>query len=201
MDGRPHAAIPNDAICSSIAKIYSAEIGDLPTTHIPFIIKKSNLSLPVVLGALYVALSAREKAGRYIERLNSEMEQHIFKRTALQKRIDECLLLFSDGSMLFAISLVLASKYLIDRSYVNKTWANILMMDVETVNMYERTLLHVFDHNVEITERALVRVLDRVVGGDKVGSVIVSVEKKEPAGCLGKLLKKVASCFSFHKQC
>lgn len=180
---------PNDAICTSIAKLYAIETGDI-SIQLPHIIKKSNLSLSVVLGALYLSLSSRGRAVEYIERLRREMELYVYRRNTLQKRIDDCLLLFSDSTMLFSISLIVSSKHLVDRAYVNRTWSQMLMINLEIVNAFERTLLEVLDHNVEINEVKLRRVLDRIR------------EDKEcrkggclKGGCLRRVIRGVTACF------
>jgi len=182
----------NDALCNSIAKFCSAEMGGSFSPQIPFIIRKSNLPLPVVLGGVYLALSSREKAAKYIERLNTEREHQVFKRGIIQKRIDECLHLFSDGPTLLSIAMIVANKVLVDRAYVNKTWAGILGVPVDEISTYEKTLLHVLEHNVEIGERALVRALDRIM---EVGEGTRRDEKKKK-GPFYKILKKIVACLS-----
>ncbi|KAI5185543.1 hypothetical protein NEHOM01_0902 [Nematocida homosporus] len=181
------ALAPNEVLCATIGKIYSAETGEASSSHISYIIKRASLSMPVVLCALYLAVSAREKAAQYIGSLREEMEAHIFQREELQKKIDTCLQLCENSATLFSICLIIASKYLVDRVYINRTWANILMMDKSQINAYERILLHVFDHNIDISETSLKFVLQKVHRFS-----YVHPPKKE--GKLLRTLKNLAAC-------
>lgn len=180
------AHIPNELLCTTIGKIYSRETGDASSSHISYVIKRTNLSTPVVLGALYLAVSAREKAAQYVGRLREEMEVHLLRRDHLNKKIDLCLKLCGNASTLFYISLIISSKYMVDRAYGNKTWSNVLMMDRKQINDYERVLLHVFNHKIDITEETIRTVLE------KVQSTRAPPLKKE--GKLTQTLKKIISC-------
>ncbi|KAI5189772.1 hypothetical protein NECID01_0678 [Nematocida sp. AWRm77] len=153
---------PNEMLCATIARIYSLETGDSSSTQISYIIRRANLSTPVVLGGLYLAVLAREKASGYIGELREEMESYVLRREGLQKKIDMCLKLCENSSVLFSISLILSSKYLVDRSYVNRTWANILMLDKFSINEKERTLLHIFNHSIDLTEKSLMSIFERI---------------------------------------
>ncbi|OAG31577.1 hypothetical protein NEDG_00052 [Nematocida displodere] len=184
------ALAPNDVLCSTIGKLYSLETGDRASAQISFTIKRANLSTPVVLGAFYLAVAAREKASGYISRLQEEMEAHVIRREGIQKQIDNCLRLCENASVLFSMSLILSSKYLVDRSYVNRTWSNILMMDRITVNEHERTLLLIFGHSIELTEAALVHVLQKM---QKTVSPPEAAPYKKESRLL-KIVKKAISC-------
>lgn len=181
------APAPNEMLCATIGRIYSIETGDSSSVDISYVIRRANLSTPVVLGAVYLAVLAREKAAAYIGRLREEMESFVLRREALQGKIDACLKLCENSSTLFSISLILSSKYLVDRSYVNRTWSNILMLDKFSINEKERTLLHIFNHSIDLTEHSLRSVLERIQKH--------APEKPTPKDSkLLRMLKRVASC-------
>ncbi|KAI5171724.1 hypothetical protein NEFER03_1029 [Nematocida sp. LUAm3] len=180
------AHLPNEILCATIGKIYSRETGDASSSHISYVIKRTNLSTPVVLGALYLAVSAREKAAQYVGKLREEIEVHHLRKEYLSKKIELCLKLCGNASTLFYISLIISSKYMVDRAYGNKTWSNVLMMDRKQINDYERVLLHIFDHQIEITEQTIRTVLEKVQNSR------APPLKKE--GKLAQTLRRIVSC-------
>ncbi|KAI5181028.1 hypothetical protein NEOKW01_1269 [Nematocida sp. AWRm80] len=181
-----------DALCTSITELYTSETKDSAGVQISYIIKRANLPTPVVLGALYLAVIAREKASDYVNALTIQIERHPLRKETLQKRIDACLQLCKCSTVLFSISFILSSKYLVDRSYINRTWSNILMLDRSTINTHERILLSIFDYQIILTEEMILSVLDKLQK-EKVP------RPKKKDNRVVKLLKRIISCI-FNKK-
>lgn len=182
------ALATNDLLYATIDRLYCMETGSNSSTQISYIIKRANLPVSVVLGALYLAVSARERAALYISKLRKEMATHVVRREVLQKRINSCLSLCENSTILFSISLILSSKYLVDRAYVNRTWSNILMIDRAQINNHERTLLYVFDHKIDISSQSIRGVLK------KIENTTQSAPKKE-SGFLCSIKKAICCIF------
>jgi len=176
----------NEALYSTLEKLYLEETGDPSSSQISCIIKRANLPTPVLLGGIYLAIVAREKAAVHMEALRKEILRDPLGKELLQKRLDAAIQLCGSSTALFSVSLIISSKYLVDRAYVNRTWSNILMMDKLTINEYERTLLSIFEHKVDITERSIMSVVERLKRNT------MAISKKE--GKLSKLLRKITSC-------
>lgn len=176
----------SEFLYTTIDRLYSLETGSRSSIEISYIIKRANLPVSVVLGALYLAVLARERAAQYIARLRKEMGVHIVRKESLQKRVDSCLALCENSSILFSISLILASKYLVDRAYINRTWSNILMLDKTQINTHERTLLHIFDHKIDISAQSIQSIIR------KIECTTQRPHKKDNKIIRG--LKKIVSC-------
>lgn len=189
-DGDAH--LPAETLCDLLGRMYSFETGSKESIKISYIIKRANLATPVVLGALFLAVSAREMAAAYIERAEQELGAHAFRKEALERKVGACLLLCNDSVLLFSISLVVSSKYLVDRAYINRTWSNIFMIDKRVVNEHERTLLSILNHRIDLTEEAISTVAVRM-RREGLGKP----EQKEGRDFrrLPRFLRKIISCF------
>lgn len=185
------AQVPTETLCAVLGRMYSLETGSKESIKISYIIKRANLATPVVLGALFLAVSAREMAAAYIERVKKELGSHAFRKEALEKKVGACLLLCNDSVLLFSISLVVSSKYLVDRAYINRTWSNIFMIDKRVVNEHERTLLCILNHRVDLTEEAISTVAARM---RKEGLGDPERKDKKDIRRLPRFLRRIISC-------
>ena len=53
---------------------------------------------------------------------------------------------------LFSVAMILANKYLEDRTFTNKTWASLTAMPISEVNIMEREFLTILDFNLGVNE-------------------------------------------------
>ncbi|OAG33044.1 hypothetical protein NEIG_00862 [Nematocida sp. ERTm5] len=146
MAEKKEEVIPNEVLQNTLNKL---QIADAPSNNqILYIIKRANLSSTVVLAAISLLFTAREKLSAYIQKIRSTPISTKHRALALERATT----LFNNMYILFSVCLVISSKYLIDRSYINRTWANILMINRHMLNSYEMCLLEALDYQVILTK-------------------------------------------------
>lgn len=185
MNDKKEEVLRNEILYSTLAKLQLTDTNN--TNQIAYVVRRANLSSTVVLAAVSLLLTAKEKLPGHIERLRKDLAESP-KQSAeyAEGKLEAALSLFNSPYMLFSISLILASKYLIDRSYINRTWANILMIEKDILNEYEWSLLEVFEYKIELKSTSLEDLLS------KLDRSLIKKEKKESK--LFKSIRKIASC-------
>lgn len=185
MNTKKDELLRNEILHTTLAKMQVTDGNN--TQQISYVVKRANLPNSVTLAAMSLLLSAKERLPVYIRSLK--------KRLALEKsapsegvleKIETAQILANSTYMLFSISLIISSKYLIDRSYINRTWSNILMIERHLVNQYERALLEILDYQINIASGSLEELKC------KMSSLCAKHEKKENK--IVRSIKKIVSC-------
>lgn len=185
MNTKKEEILRNEILHSTLAKLQIADSSS--TQQISYVIKRANLPSTVALAAVSLLVSAKEKAPAYIAALKRRVSNDKYGPTdKIEERIEIAQGLVNSTYMLFSISLIISSKYLIDRSYINRTWSNILMIERQLVNQYERSLLEILEYKVNVASRSL----DELKG--KIAALSSKSEKKENK--LVRSIKKIVSC-------
>ncbi|KAI5188778.1 hypothetical protein NEMIN01_0146 [Nematocida minor] len=185
MASKKEEVIRNEILYNTLAKLQPAD--GTSTNQISYVVKRANLSSTVVLAAISLLLSAKEKLPKHIGSLKRQLsENKSVSLEILENKIETAQSLCSSTYMLFSISLIISSKYLIDRSYINRTWSNILMIDRSLVNEYERCMLEVLEYKVSVNSKSIDDLWSKMNTGP------AKQEKKENK--IVRSIKKIVSC-------
>ncbi|KAH9386336.1 uncharacterized protein NEMAJ01_1232 [Nematocida major] len=188
MTTKKEEVVRNEILCTTLAKLQSIDAAH--TSQMAYIIRRANLSSTVVLAAVSLLLKGKEKLPAYIQSLRKSMAEGE-PSSGAEGKLESALSLYNSTYMLFSICLIISSKYLIDRSYINRTWANILMIEKQLLNEYERRLLEVFEYRIELSNASIDELMD------KLDAAPTKKEKKEYG--FVRRIKKIVACLFYQK--
>ncbi|KAI5132420.1 hypothetical protein NEAUS06_0115 [Nematocida ausubeli] len=181
MADKKEEVLRNEIVHNTLSKL---QITDAPNSNqIIYVVKRANLSSTVVLAAVSLLFTARERLGAYVQQAQRNPKACKDKGASLEV----ASLLYNSTYILFSVCLVVTSKYLIDRSYINRTWANILMINKRALNEYEMCLLEVLDYRINVSMVSMNNIIEKIEETDQ-------GKKEKRENKFFRNIKRIMSC-------
>ncbi|GAN04104.1 hypothetical protein MAM1_0055d03563 [Mucor ambiguus] len=116
-------------------------------TFIQEVLKRSRTTYSTLQTALFYLFRARPAIVQHLQHQHQQQQRSCDKKSSWQHNA-----YISCGRRMFLASLVVASKFVQDKTYRNSAWAKIAGLPVAEINTAERYFLSIMDHRLYIDQ-------------------------------------------------